>query len=147
MLIDVARRLSRRDSAQPVVYGGVIAPGHRDKSERWVDRKPLPDGMFPIGVVAYRIDGNQVLVSDLRHRASRPKALVQRRKGIAAAVEERELRPQAVHEPEQAAAQSITAVVAPRDPPALLSAASTNAHVEVVMAALLGELRRAEAVG
>ena len=103
--------------------------------------------MFPIGVVAYRIDGDQVLVSDLRHRASRPKALVQRRKGIAAAVEERELRPQAVHEPEQAAAQSVTAVVAPSDPPALLQFGEHQRARGGGDGALLGELRRAEAVG
>ena len=101
---------------QPGLDETLVAPGHRDQTERRIDGEALADGMLAVGAVADRVDGRQVPVADLRHRAARTERVVQEAQRIAPAVQQRELHPQAVDQTEQAAAQHVAAVLAPRHP-------------------------------
>jgi hypothetical protein len=105
-----------RDPPQPCIDGVVITPGHRNQAEWRSDGEALPDGVLAIGAVADGVDGNQVRLPDLGHRAARAQRRVQKGERIAAAIQQRELRSQPVYQPEQSAAQRVAAIFAPGHP-------------------------------
>lgn len=76
----------------------------------------LADGVLAVGAMADSVDSGQVAVADLRHRAPRAKRPVQEGEGAAPAVQQWELPPQAVNQPEQTAAQAKAAVLSPSHP-------------------------------
>src|SRR5271166_4789810 len=110
MLGDFGAGEPRCDPVQPGPDEIVVAPGHRDQPEWWVDGEALADGVLAVGAMADSVDSGQVAVADLRHRAPRAKRPVQEGEGVAPAVQQWELPPQAVNQPEQTAAQAKAAV-------------------------------------
>ena len=133
VLVDVDLGKSRRDTAQPTVYLGLVAPCHRHQAERRVDRKALSDNVFTVAGVAHRIDDGQVVVVDARHRAAGGQALVEIDQCGSALLEQGKLVTQATHQSEQAAAQPVATIVVSGDPAPRSSSPSTNAHVDVLM--------------
>jgi len=106
----------------------------------------IADGVLTIGAVADRVDGDQVCLADLGHGATRAQGGVQESECVTATVQQRELRSQPMHQPEQSGAQRVTAIVVPDNPGAPLEFGQHQGTCRGTDIADFGEFGRCPAV-